>query len=261
MERRYSGRLRLEAKDAGFGKTDKMVPFVKHAYLRYRKDGRAVYCGLFGTPTWNVSERVWGYRSISKTIMDLHKIGSSADLGVGFKGKLDDGGKVNAQVSVGNGSGQSPEVDNDKKFYGLLHLKPSGTIEATVYLDWEGKPGGQDRITFAGMVGTSGKHFHGGLEVFIRNNKSAVAGSDVQIRGISAFGAGVFGPKTKAFARVDFYDPSNKASNDREYMVIGGIDLIPEKNIHLMPNVVATFFQAKGAEAEVIPRFTVYYKF
>ena len=87
----YSGRVRLEAKDAGFGNTSKMKPFVKHAYLRYKKNSRAVYFGLFGTPTWNVSEQIWGYRPISKTIMDLHKIGSSADLGIGFKGKLDDG--------------------------------------------------------------------------------------------------------------------------------------------------------------------------
>ena len=65
----YSGRVRLEAKDAGFGNTSKMKPFVKHAYLRYKKNSRAVYFGLFGTPTWNVSEQIWGYRPISKTIM------------------------------------------------------------------------------------------------------------------------------------------------------------------------------------------------
>ena len=57
----YSGLVRLEAKDAGFGNTSKMKPFVKHAYLRYKKNSRAVYFGLFGTPTWNVSEQIWGY--------------------------------------------------------------------------------------------------------------------------------------------------------------------------------------------------------
>lgn len=75
---RFSGRVRLEAKDAGFGKSDKMVPFVKHAYLRYRKNGRGIYFGLFGTPTWAVPEELWGYRPVSKTIMDLHKLGTSS---------------------------------------------------------------------------------------------------------------------------------------------------------------------------------------
>ena len=76
----FSGRLLFEAKDAGHGKTTKMDPYVKHAYPRYKKGGTSAYFGLQGTPTWNVSERVWGYRSIEKTVMDLHKIGSSADL-------------------------------------------------------------------------------------------------------------------------------------------------------------------------------------
>ncbi len=158
----FSGRLRLEAKDAGFGSKDKMEPFVKHAYLRYRKNDRALYFGLAGTPTWNVSERVWGYRPIEKTVMDLHKIGSSADLGVAFKGKLDEGGRVHAQVTLGNGSGQSPEVDNGKKIYTLLHIKPSGTFEVTAYVDWEGKSGGKDRITYADSSARPARHFTGG---------------------------------------------------------------------------------------------------
>ena len=257
----FSGRVRLEAKDAGFGKTSKMEPFVKHAYLRYRRNRSEIYCGLFGTPTWNVSERIWGYRSISKTMMDLRKIGSSADLGIGFKCKLDEGGKVNVQFSIGNGSGQAPEVDNSKKLYGLLHLKPTGTIEATAYLDWESKSEGQDRITLAGMLGISGKLFHGGVEGFVRTNKESTDGSNVQVRGVGAFGSGRIGPRTKAFARLDFYDPSNRVPDDREYLIIAGIDLMPEKNIHIMPNVVTTVFQTKGVDAIVIPRMTVYFKF
>ncbi len=256
---RFSGRLRLEARDAGFGKKDKMVPFVKHAYLRSRKNDRALYFGLAGTPTWNVSERVWGYRSIQKTVMDLHKIGSSADLGVAFKGKLDEGGKVHAQVMLGNGSGQSPEVDNGKKVYVLLHLKPTGTFEATAYVDREGKAGGKDRITYAGFVGMSGKIFHGGIEGFVRTSKDP--GGNVKVSGISAFGAGKVRPGAKLFGRFDIYDPSDQAGDDREFLIIGGVDLMPAKHIHVMPNVVATSFQASGVDAEVIPRVTVYYKF
>ena len=257
----FSGRLRLEAKDAGFGKTGKMEPFVKHAYLRYKKNGRSIYAGLAGTPTWNVSERIWGYRPMSKTIMDLHKIGSSADLGVALHGKVDTKGKLNYQLMLGNGPGQSAEVDNDKKVYGLLHLKPAGDVEATVYLDWESQPGGKDRVTVAGFIGTAGKRFHGGLEGFMRTNKKQAAGDDVKVRGISAFGAGKMNEKAKAFARVDLYDPSDKAGDDREVLVIGGIDLTVADGIHLMPNFVATAYQDANADAEVIPRATLYFKF
>ena len=258
-DEQFSGRLRLEAKDAGFGKSDKMEPFVKHAYLCYHKNGREVYFGLAGTPTWNVSERVWGYRPISKTIMDLAKAGSSADIGIAFKGKLDESGKVNAQVTLGNGSGQSPEVDEGKKIYALLHLKPAGTFEATAYADWEGKAGGKDRITYAGFLGTSGKRFHGGVEGFMRTNKDP--GGDVKVKGISLFGAGRVSPKAKLFGRVDLTDPSDRSADDHEVMVIGGVDLVPAKDIHIMPNLLATSFQAEGVDTQVIPRVTVYYKF
>lgn len=258
---RWSGRVRYEANDAGFGREDKMRPFVKHGYLRYRANGRAVNMGLFGTPTWNVSERIWGYRSIAKTIMDMRKIGSSADIGVGFKGRLDGSGRVNVQLMLGNGSGQRPEVDNGKKLYTLLHVKPTDAIEATVYLDWEGKPEGRDRVTFAGMLGMSGGDFRGGIEAFVRNNRNGSGGGDVRIRGVSVFGAANVRPRVDIFARLDYYDPGASRGQDEETMVIGGVDIAPAGNIHIMPNVMVTIYASSDAETEVIPRMTVFYKF
>ena len=258
---RWSGRVRYEANDAGFGGEERMRPYVKHGYLRYRTNGRTIYMGLFGTPTWNVSERIWGYRSIEKTIMDMRKIGSSADIGVGFKGRLDGAGSVNAQLMLGNGSGQRPEVDNGKKLYTLLHVKPADVIEATVYLDWEGKHDGSDRVTFAGMLGMSGESFRGGIEGFIRNNRNGSGGHDVQIRGASAFGAANVGPRVDIFARLDYYDPGGSKAQDEEYLVIGGVDVAPAGKIHIMPNVMATIYASPDADAEVIPRITVSYEF
>lgn len=258
---RWSGRVRYEANDAGFGREDKMRPFVKHGYLRYRVNGRAVNMGLFGTPTWNVSERIWGYRSIEKTIMDMRKIGSSADIGVGFKGRLDGSGRVNVQLMLGNGSGQRPEADNGKKLYTLLHVKPTDAIEATVYLDWEGKPEGRDRVTFAGMLGMSGGDFRGGIEAFVRNNRNGSGGGNVRIRGVSVFGAANVRPRVDVFARLDYYDPDKSRGQDEETMVIGGVDIAPAGNIHIMPNVMATIYASADADTEVVPRMTVFYEF
>ena len=258
---RWSGRVRFEANDAGFGGEDKMRPFVKHGYLRYRANGRTVNMGLFGTPTWNVSERIWGYRSIAKTIMDMRKIGSSADLGVGYKGKLDGAGRLNVQLMLGNGSGQRPEADNGKKVYSLLHLKPTDVVEATVYLDWEDKPDGRDRVTFAAMLGTSVEKLRFGIEGFVRNNRGTQSGDDVQLRGLSAFGAVNLKPRVDVFGRLDFFDPDQSAEHDEEYMIIGGLDVAPARNIHIMPNVMATIYASSDAVTEVVPRMTVSYKF
>ncbi|MDA0711384.1 MAG: hypothetical protein O3B73_14385 [bacterium] len=254
----FSGRVRLEMNDAGFGSGNKMEPFVKHAYVRYRKNGKAIYMGLSGTPTWAVSEEIWGYRSIRKTIMDLNKIASSADEGVAFHGQLDGEGRLNTQIMVANGSGQGAETDNNKKVYGLLHYK-SGGLNATAYMDWEKRPANQDRTTFAGLLGLQRARFGGGIESFVQ--KRSQAAGDVEVRGLSVFGSGSVGEKTKAFARVDVYDPNDTVANDRTLHLIGGLDFEPTKDVHLMPNVLVTTFQAPGVDAEFLPRMTLYVKF
>ena len=252
----FSGRVRLESKDAGFGSKDKMVPFVKHAYLRYRKDRHALYMGLSGTPTWNVTESVWGYRPVEKTIMDLNKIASSADIGLAYHGKLDEAGKANVQIMLANGSGQSAEANNEKKIYGLLHFKP-GAFHLTAYGDWEKRAGDQDRTTLAAFLGTQNNKFHGGLEGFVQLRKNP----DHQVQGVSLFGAGKLGEKTKGFVRVDFFDPNDKTGDGREIFFLGGLDFEPTKDVHLMPNVMGTAFQASGVDTQVIPRMTIYVKF
>ena len=64
----FSGRVRFEAKDAGFGSGGTMDPFVKDAYLRYQWNGRSLYAGQSPTPIWSITETVWGYRAVEKTI-------------------------------------------------------------------------------------------------------------------------------------------------------------------------------------------------
>jgi len=253
---KFSGRVRLESKDAGFGSGKKMEPFVKHAYLRYRKDRHAFYMGLSGTPTWNVSEGIWSYRSVEKTVMDRNKIASSADIGLAYHGRLDEDGKANVQIMLANGSGQSAEANNQKKIYGLLHFNP-GALHLTGYADWEKRAGRKDRTTLGAFLGIKNDTFHGGLEGFVQLRKNP----NLQARGISAFGAGKVSDRAKGFVRVDFFDPSDKAGSDREIFFLGGIDFEPVKDVHIMPNVMATSFQATEVDTELIPRMTLYVKF
>ncbi len=253
----FSGRVRIEANDAGFGSGQKIEPYVKNAYLRYRKDGRALFMGLSGTPAFAISEGVWGYRTIEKMMMDLNKVVATTDLGVTFQGRLDQKGRVNVHMMLANGSGQNSENDNNKKIYGLMHVKP-GAFEATVYADWENRTGDTDRITAAGFLGRSGKRFHGGAEGFVQVRKN-LAGN-VQVRGLSIFGAGSVGAH-KAFGRVDFFDPNHKAGQDRTYLVMGGADITLAEGLHVMPNVLSTIYQDSRVDAQVMPRVTVFMEF
>ncbi len=257
----FSGRVRFEAKDAGFGSGGTMDPFVKDAYLRYQWNGRSIYAGQSQSPTWSVSEQVWGYRAVEKMAMDLNKIGSSRDNGIAFKTGLGGSDKLNLHLMVGNGNSTKSEKDNDKKFYGLLHLKPAGDTVATAYVDWQSQPKDQDQTTFAVMVGTKSEDLRGAVEVFTQTRKNAAAGKDVTSQGVSGFGAKRLRERTKAFARVDLFDPNNDVDDDGNLLLMGGLDWMPTKGIHIMPNAQVVIDNAPGVDTEVVPRVTGVVKF
>ena len=252
----FSVRYRLEAKDAGFGKGTKMEPFVKHGYLKWKGalGSTDLYLGLSGTPTWAVVEKVWGYRSVSKTVLDLNKIGSSADLGAAFKGKS---GKIGYHLMLGNGPGQSPEDDHGKKLYGSLSFKASDSLILEAYADFNMKPADQNELTIKAFAGLQGEGLNAGVEVFSRTNKEAAAGSDVTISGVSAFGSLPLGDSLKGFGRVDAV--SNDATDTTDLLLIAGLDHMPAKNVHLMPNLVVAL--PDGPDPNIQARLTFYYKY
>ena len=249
-------KFRLEAKDAGFGKKDKMIPFVKLGYLKWKKGvaGSDLYLGLSGTPTWSISEKVWGYRSIEKTILDLNKIGSSADLGVGLKGKA---GKLGYHVMVGNGPGQGTEMDNGKKFYGQASFKVSDALQLVGYADFNMQPADQNQLTVKGFAGLTQGKLNCGLEGFMRINKEAAADGDVTITGVSAFGSLGLSDQLKGFGRVDMLSNDDKDTTD--LLVIGGVDYLAAKNVHFMPNIYVSL--PDGPDPNIQARVTFYYKY
>jgi len=253
----FSMRYRLEAKDAGFGKGDKMKPFLKHAYLKWKKAvfGADLYLGLSGTPIWAVAEEVWGYRSIEMTILDLHKLGSSADIGVALKGKS---GRLGYHVMVGNGRGQGPEGDHGKKFYGSLTFKASDALRLESYADFNMLPGDRDELTFKGLVGLEQEKLQVGVEAFARINKAAAAdGDDVTISGVSAYGSLALGDKLKGFGRIDAINDDEGDTTD--LLLIAGLDHMPAENVHLMPNLYVDI--PDGPDPTVQARLTFFYQF
>ena len=257
----FTGRLRFEAKDAGFGNSGTMDPLVKDAYLRYQWNGRSLYARQSPTPIWSITETVWGYRAVEKTIMDLNKIGSSRDNGIAFNTGLGGSGKIDLRLMVGNGTSTKSEKDNDKKLYSLVQLKPAGDMVATAYVDWQSQPKDQGQTTFAVMVGTKSEDLHGAVEAFTQTRKNAAAGEDVTSQGVSVFGAKRLRERTKAFARVDLFDPNNDVDDDGNLLLMGGLDWMPTKGIHIMPNAQVVIDNAPGVDTEVVPRVTGVVKF
>jgi len=269
----FSIRFRLEAKGNKFGAGGSMVPFVKHAYLKWKEGlGSAdFYFGLSGTPTFAAAEKAWKYRAIEKTMLDLNKIGSSADLGVALKGKA---GKLGYHVMLGNGMGKAPERDNGKKIYASGSVQLSDGLQIELYGDFNMRRGGHDEITLKGVAGFISEGFHGGLEVFsCSNKKAATGGGDQTITGLSAFGALKLGESLKGFGRVDAKSNDKKAATDggdeaatdggdekeTHLLVIAGLDHQLAKNVHLMPNLYIKM--PDGQDPNIQARLTFFYKF
>ena len=253
----FAIRFRLEAKDAGFAQGSKMEPFVKHGYLQWKKGlGDAdIYLGLSGTPTWAVAEKVWGYRSVAKTVLDWNKIGSSADLGAALKGAA---GQLSYHLMVGNGPGQKSEDDHGKKFYGSLSLKAADRLILEGYADFNARPAGRNERTFKGFVGWQGAKSKVGLEAFSRTNEQAGAGGEDQVlTGVSAFGSLPLGAAFKGFGRFDAI--SHDAEDTTDLLFITGLDYSAAKAVHLMPNVIVE--SSSDRDANVQGRLTFFCKF
>lgn len=258
---RFSGRLRMEANDAGFGSGAKMNPAVKNASLKYKKNGRSLVVGLSPTPTWSLTENIWGYRSVEKTIMDLNKVGSSRDLGILFETPLDANGKFKAQIMFGNGNSNKSETNNDKKGYFRLAITPSKSLGMLLYADYESRPGDQDRTTLSAVAYRSGKEQAFAVEGVWQQRKASGVGSDFSVRGISLFGRSKTKDDFGFFGRVDYFDPSDQNTDDAVTRMIGGIDIIPESNVHIMPNVLVEQYQDPSIDTSITPRITLHYKF
>src|SRR6185312_16082244 len=81
-----------------------------------------IIAGQQATPTFStLSEGIWGYRSIEKTIADMRGISSSTDLGIAISGKIGKNENVGYDVMVGNNNGAKLENNNFKKLYTSLY--------------------------------------------------------------------------------------------------------------------------------------------
>jgi hypothetical protein len=236
--------------------------FIKAANLRWKNivHNNDLVIGQTSTPLFAMmSESVWGYRSIEKTVADMRKYGSSNDLGISWQGKLNDKGDYGYNFMVANGTSQKPENDKYKKFYWELYAK---FMDQKIILDftgdYEASSSSQSKTTVKGFVAYQSDPFTAGVEVVTQTQKGATRDTtegaanaksvDVMPFAFSVFIHGQIIPnKLNYFARYDQYNPdtkfnadinySTKVASDKENFITAGVDWTPVKNVHLMPNI------------------------
>jgi hypothetical protein len=284
----FTARFRLEADSASLDSRGKITVFVKDAYLRWKQAlGRSdIWFGIHPTPAYEVSESLWAYRSLEKTIMDLRGIVSSRDIGASLRGPIDSGGKFSYWVMFGNGSGNNPETDKFKRLYGQFEWKPNDHFTATFYQDLRALPDitnpnntaqtlSNDSYTTAWFVdyGTKDKYNIGYEGFFTRQNNGFTTGTapavvidDKKTIGHSVWAWYNFNTKVGVVGRYDYFNPNNRdiAIGDKRDLFIGSLVLKPHKNVWIMPNIYWEGYEdivGKSIKSSVTARLTLYYIF
>lgn len=102
----FTTRLRLEMNNNGdYTSSEVITPFVKDAFLEYKFSNQKAYFGIASPPTFELIEKILGYRAVEKTALDLQRMASSRDFGIGMKEQFDSMGQFKYNVMIGNSSG------------------------------------------------------------------------------------------------------------------------------------------------------------
>ncbi len=271
----FSTRLRLEmSNEFNFEKAKTIVPFIKDAWLKYKFSKQAVILGIQPTPTWEKLEKIWGYRLLEKTPLDLQKFGSSRDFGVAMKGKLDKKGIFEYHVMFGNGSSNKQEIDKGKSGMLAVSFNLTKSVLFQVYGDYADNEGEADWYTLQGFFGYKIDRFSLGMLYAFQNRKNN-AGETTGMNVASIFASGAVSENFTLIGRVDRkFEPN--PDGDRIPFIpfdptapytffILAVDWHPVKEVKMIPNIEYTAYSENDRgftpTDDIIGRITFYWEF
>ncbi len=266
----FSARFRLEsdpsASSLGAGNnTGKMSVMVKDAFINWKNvtDGGNIVIGLQGTPEINMAEGIFGYRSLEKTIQDLHGISASRDLGVSYNQKFSDA--FMAGLLLGNNSSNSVPSNKYKSAYLYLQFNP--VKEFTILLNGQYNGTGVDVFNRTGdvIVNYANSDFSLGAQYFL-NGINTAGGGTTKKNGLSLNGWVALMDQLRLVARYDMYTPNADTKNTSfgnsvQSLILGALDWSVRKNVHFMPNFEYVTYGLSGSTADILARATFYITF
>lgn len=233
----FTGRARLEANDGTTGPKGP-VPYVKDLYLTWTYGGEhSATLGVAKPPVFEISNDVWGYRSLDKTIMDLQDIVDSRDFGLRLDGPLAGDGEVRYAVMYANNSAARPETDPYKRIYGRLSATPTERLVFVVggdYAEYDDQR--EQGVRLSGFAGYRGERVRVGVESY-RSSLTMQDVSDVEKVGVSLFGRVQLDREWELIGRFDWNTDLAPDSNPVETLLLGGVAYRPHPNVALMPNL------------------------
>jgi hypothetical protein len=212
--------------------------YIKDAYVMWKNifSGSNLIFGVQPTTAYDISEGVWGYRSLEKTIMDLRGIISSRDMGLALKGKFDEGGMFQYWFMVGNNSGNDDATNRHKRVSLNLQVKPVKNVIIDVNGDYIARADINDpasttvpKATVSNSILTYSilaayndpTMVTVGVEAFLQSTQNGEVdpadATNKTLKSLSAMGVSIFGyywftPEVGLIARYDIFNPNTDSN-------------------------------------------------
>ncbi len=276
-------RLRFEMNSPGdFVSSTTLNALVKDAYLNFKLSGQDVKVGIISPPTFDNIERVWGYRILEKTPLDLYRLRSSRDFGIALKGNLNSQKTISYEAMFGNGSSNKAEIDKGKIFYGQLGFKPLEGLYLEAYGDYETKSDNKTYYVYQGFISYTGSWGRVGIQYSKKHFKQEIEGDEdmeYDYKIFSAFAVIKAADDLELIVRYDraFGDGFENsfqgskisyipfADNAVSNLFIGAVSWNATKNVWLIPNIKYVFYgepdEGDKPSEDIYANLTLWFKF
>jgi hypothetical protein len=211
--------------------------YIKLANVRWKNiwKGTDLVVGQVYTPSFAMlTEKIWSYRSIERTIADIRRT-PSYDMGVTLQGKFDAKGNYGYNVMVGNGTSAKPAQNNFRSFYGDVYAKfLNQHLVFDLYADYTRenwtKTWHHSRQMVKAFAAYTTPKLTVGAEGFLNTLKqdnfaTKIGGVDTinQVAsGLALFVHGnIIGEKLRFFARFDMYNPMTRLNTAKYSKFVG----------------------------------------
>ncbi|GEM_PF-908424 len=248
ISEQFTARVLIQANNEDTARSGAMDFTAQEVYLEWKNlvPLSSIYFGVSATPSIAIAEKIWGYRSLEKVILDRNGLVAIDDMGIGIKGKCAADGSVGYALMAANGQGVRLENDKLKKIYGEFYFTPMKNGVAEVYSDFENNLDAQWKLTGKALLGYQVPSVSAGVEGFYRTIHNGVLNSlspvDSNLAGGSAYTSFQFAENLRGVLRGDYFDAdvSERTVGVREILTVAGVDYSPAQDVHVIPNALYT---------------------
>ncbi len=247
---------------------------IKYGYLDWKpafaKKALTLRVGLQPTPYIDFQNKLWGRRYLAKTVGDVNKFLTTSDPGVSAYLALGEKGKMGSlALAVLNGTSYSNLGDLNKQkdinlfaqlmpltgsedlkksavvaqyYKGIQNMSFDSTMDAGDYKN--------DILSVGALLAYRGL-FHVGADLNWHTEGQGAGADEIKESGASLHGTLFLGEFIKdsealrtlnLFGRYDTFDPNTDAEDDKEKLLIVGVECNPTKGFKASVNVRSTGF-------------------